>query len=262
MVYRFELKRQLVGTLLWACVLAAVLWVLVYGFYPIFLECRPVVEVYIASFPAGFAEAFGFDLDDLFGFDSYYNLVYLYEALLGAIMISTAAVVVFGREKKEKCADFLMTRPAGRGLIFGKKLLCCLTLLLIADAPYMALYLLSHSQKAGSVDRVMWLSALCLPLTQLVFLSIGTFAAVFLRRVRTPAGLGTGIGMFAFLMSVVHSLTEKEVFWYVSPLFYFNPETVVKTGSYDVPCVVLAAVLILMLTGAAYFRYTRQDLTD
>lgn len=260
MIYRFELKRQLGGTLLWAFVLAGVLWLLVYGFYPIFLECRPIVEEYISAFPEGFAEAFGFDLDDLFGFDSYYNLVYLYEALLGAIMISTTAIAVFSREKREKCGDFLMTRPVSRGRIFGKKLLCCLTLMLIADAPYIGLYLLSHYQRTGTFARVTWLSMLCLPLTQLVFLSIGIFAAVFLRRVRSAAGLGTGIGMFAFLLSVVHSLTEKDVFQFLSPLFYFSPEAVVKTGSYNIACVILASALILTLTAAAYVRCVRQDL--
>lgn len=260
MIYRFELKRQLGGTLLWAFALAGVLWLLVYGFYPIFLECRPIVEEYIAAFPAGFAEAFGFDLDDLFGFDSYYNLVYLYEALLGAIMISTTALGVFAREKREKCVDFLMTRPVGRGEIFFQKLLCCLTLMVIADGPYLALYLLSHYQKTGGFDRVTWLSMLCLPLTQVVFLSVGMFAAVFLRRIRSAAGLGTGIGMFAFLLSVVHSLTEKEAFRFLSPLFYFSPETVVKTGGYDPACVALASALIVTLTGAAYVRWTRQDL--
>ena len=263
MVYRFELKRQLTGILLWAFVLAAVLWLLVYGFYPIFLDCRPIMENYIASFPAGFAEAFGFNLDDLFGMDSFFSLVYLYEALLGAIMMTVTAVCVFGREKKEKCADFLMTKPVSRSVIFGKKLLGCLTLLVIGDLPYLALFLISR-RDFGNMETItgqVWLSMLCLPLTQLVFLSIGIFAAVFLRRIRSAAGLGTGIGMFAFLLSVVHSLTEKEAFKFLSPLFYFSPQAVADTGGYDVPCLVLAVTLMLILTGAAFWKYTREDLT-
>ena len=123
MIYRFEIKRQLMNALVWAFVILAVFMLLVYGFYPVFLDCRPILEEYIASFPPGIAKAFGFDLDDLFGFESYSGMVYLYVSVLGAIMISSAAISVFAREKKEKCRDFLMTKPVRRGVVFGKKLL-------------------------------------------------------------------------------------------------------------------------------------------
>lgn len=260
MIFRFEGKRQLTGALIWAAVLALVLWLMLYGFYPLFLDCRPIVERYIAAFPEGFATAFGFNLDDLFGFASFYNLVYLYEALLGAILAATLSLAVFGREKKEKCADFLMTKPVGRAAIFFQKLLCCLSLLILTDIPYLALYLISLRHFGSEITAAAWLGAFCLPLTQLLFLAAGVFAAVFLRRVRSAAGLGASIGMFAFLLSVVHSLVEKDGLQFVDPLFYFSPKVVFQYGRYDVPCAALALVLTGALVGAAYCKYTREDL--
>lgn len=262
MIYRFEIKRQLMNALIWAFVILAVFSLLVYGFYPVFLDCRPILEEYIASFPPGIAKAFGFDLDDLFGFESYSGMVYLYVSVLGAIMISSAAISVFAREKKEKCRDFLMTKLVRRGVAFGKKLLCCLTLIGIVSVPYMALYLYRacDSREAHAVTATMWLNAMSLPLTQLLLMSIGIFTAVFLRKVRSAAGLGMGIGMFAFLLSAVFSLTEKEGLKYVSPLYYFSPNAVAKSGGYDPACVALAAVLFLTLLIASFVKYTREDL--
>ncbi|MPM46978.1 hypothetical protein SDC9_93685 [bioreactor metagenome] len=106
----------------------------------------------------------------------------------------------------------------------------------------------------------MALSMLCLFFTQLVFLSFGIFAAVILRRIRSASALGVGIGMFAFLLSIVYSLTEKEIFKYISPLYYFSPNAVAEAGSYDIPCVLPAVALTVGLTAAAYLIYTKADI--
>ena len=81
-----------------------------------------------------------------------------------------------------------------------------------------------------------------------------------MRKVRSAAGLGMGIGMFAFLLSAAFSLTEKEGLKYVSPLYYFSPNAVAKSGGYDPACVALAAVLFLTLLIASFVKYTREDL--
>lgn len=261
MIYRFELRRELTITLIWTAMICAVLLFLLYGFYPIFLESRAVMEKYMASFPPTVAITFGFNLENLFSFESFYGMVYLYESILGGIMISSVSLAVFAREKHFKCSDFLLTKPQTRSKIFWKKLLCCLTLIVIVNIPYAALYLMSYFDYTGTqLTASVVLNVLCLPLTQLVFLSFGVFLAVNLRKIRSAAGLGTEIGIFAFLMSVVHSLTEKEIFKYLSPLFYFNPNTVAETGGYDLSSVATAVILALGLFAVAYWRYTRSDI--
>lgn len=259
-VYRFELKRQIPNTLIWTAVISAVLWLMLFGFYPIFLDSRRVVEEMLSAFPAGFAAAFGFDLDDLFGYTSFSGMIYLYESLLGAIMAAGTALAVFAREKQNKCADFLLTKPVSRGSVFFQKLLCCLTLLLIINIPYLALFAAGYFHYTGAaLNGQVVLCALCLLLTQFVFTAFGIFAATFLRRVRSASGLGAGIGLFALLLSMLYSLTEKEFFKFISPLFYFSPNTVAEKGGYDIACAVTAIILMLGMSVAAYIRYTKSD---
>lgn len=262
MVYRYELRRQIRGDLAWGAVLAAVLWGLQYGFYPLFLDSQAVVEEYIAAFPEGFAAAFGLDATDLFGVESFFNLVYLYEAVLGACMAGILALTVFDREKRDRCGDFLLTRPVGRGQIFGKKWLACLTLVALCDIPYGALFLYSQWDWAGlRLDEAgVWLRLLCLPLTQVLYLSFGCFAAVFLRRVRSATGLGAGLGLAGFLLSAIQSLTEEEMLQYISPLHYFDPKAVAQTGGYDIATAAVALGLMALCTAAAFLKYTREDL--
>lgn len=261
MIYRFELRRQLPSALVWTAVLCAVLWLMIYGFYPIFLESRSIMEEFLQAFPPEVMAAMGFNLDDIFRFESFSCMVYLYEGVLGAIMISSASIAVFAREKNNKCTDFLLTKPKTRAELFGKKLLCCLTLVGISGVSYMLLFLLGawHFSGGGMPSKEMLLCVFCLPLTQLVFLSIGIFLAVFLRKIRSATGLGCGIGIFAFLLAALYSLTEKDAMKFISPLYYFSPNAVMDTGGYDRSCVITALVLMAGLTAASFWKYTRED---
>lgn len=260
-VFRFELKKQLASALIWTGVITAVLWLMLYGFYPVFLSSREAMENMIASFPAGVAAAFGFDLDDMFSFKSFSGMVYLYEGILGAIAAAVTAIAVFAREKQSKCMDFLLTKPLSRSEIFFQKLLCCIVIVAIINIPYIALFSASFFDYTGAatLSGTIVLSVLCLFFTQLVFFSIGIFAAVFVRRIRSSSGLGTGIGIFAFLLSIVHSLTELKIFKFFSPIYYFSPVSISETGGYDAATAVTAVILIIVLTGAAFVRYTKSD---
>lgn len=260
-VFRFELKKQLASAFIWTGVITAVLWLMLYGFYPVFLSSREAMENMLASFPAGVAAAFGFDLDDMFSFKSFSGMVYLYEGILGAIAAAVTAIAVFAREKQSKCMDFLLTKPLSRSEIFLQKLLCCFVIVAMINIPYIALFSASFIDYTGAttLSGAIALSVLCLFFTQLVFLSIGIFAAVFIRRIRSSSGLGTGIGIFAFLLSIVHSLTELEIFKFFSPIYYFSPASISETGGYDAATVITAVILIIVLTGAAFVRYTKSD---
>ena len=261
MVFRFELRRQLPGAAVWALAVCGVLAMMLFWFYPLFLDSRGAVEQMLASFPPQAAAALGFAVDDIFRFDTFAGLVYLYDGLLAAIMACGLGAAVFAREKRSKCTDFLFTRPCPRSAVFAQKLLCCTVLVAGLNVPYIAVFLAGAAHYTGETrpSATLWLSMLCLFFTQLVFLAFGVFAGVFLRRVRSPAGLGMGVGMFAFLLAAVQSLTEKRAFAYVSPLYYFSPAAVAETGGYDVPCAATGAVLCLALLAAAFVRYTRAD---
>lgn len=185
-VFRFELRRAWVGAAVWTLVLAGLLCGLIAGALPAFLESRAAVENMLAGFPPAFAAAFGLQMDNLFSFGGFYAFGFLYYSLFGAIMASGIGLDLFSREKREKCMDFLLTKPRLRERLFFEKLFAALLLLLASNAVFVACSLALYRAYAPApqvMGRAL-LAASALLLTELLFLAIGACAAVFARRVR------------------------------------------------------------------------------
>ena len=261
-VFRFELRRTWVGVAVWTLVMIGLLAGLITGALPAFLESRAGVENMLANFPPAFAAAFGLQMDNLFSFGGFYSFGFLYFSLFGAIMASGLGLNLFSREKREKCMDFLLTKPRARSRLFLDKLLAALAMLFTSNllfiAESLALYrayapaplLLGHALLAAT--SLLW--------TELLFLSIGAVIAVFARRVRSVSGLATAIGFAGFLLSALHSLLEEENLRYITPYQYYDTAKAFFDGAFEAKYALIGAALTLGLMIAAYTRYTRADI--
>ena len=245
-IFKFELKKQLPSVLIWTIVILALQWLLIEGFYPVFLDSKVTMQELINGFPPEFLKAFGFNLDDIFSFPSYTSMTFLY-------------LSIFAREKQNKCQDFLFSKPQKRTQIFIQKLLASLVSLIILNIPYLGLFYYSVSKYVGKIDASLVQNSLGLFFTQLWFMSLAIFLATYLKRIRSSAGMGTSVGLFAFLLSAVYSLTEKEIFKYFAPLNYFSPNAIVMNGSYDLGSVITAVVTFVGLLGLSYYKFIKKD---
>ena len=120
-VFRFELRRAWGGAAVWTLVILGLLGGLIIGALPAFLDSRAGVEAMLGSFPPAFAAAFGLQLDNLFSFGGFYSFGFLYYSLFGSIMVAIIGLDLFSREKREKCMDFLLTKPRTRSRLFSEK---------------------------------------------------------------------------------------------------------------------------------------------
>ena len=261
-VFRFELRRTWVGILVWTLVLTALLGGIIAGALPAFLQSRAGVENMLKSFPPAFAAAFGMQMDNLFSFGGFYAFGFLYFSLFGAIMASGLGLNLFSREKREKCMDFLLTKPRERGRLFFEKLLAALCLLLASNFFFILESLILYRVYAPApllYDRAL-LAASSLLWMELLFLSIGAVIAVFARRVRSVSGLATAIGFAGFLLSALHSLLELEDLRYITPFSYYDTAKAFFDGTYEPKYALVGAALTLVMMVAAYARYTRADI--
>lgn len=261
-VFRFELRRTWVGILVWTLVLCGLLGGMIAGALPAFLQSRAGVEHMLASFPPAFAAAFGMVMDDLFSFGGFYAFGFLYFSLFGAIMAAGLGLNLFSREKREKCMDFLLTKPRERGRLFLEKLVAALSLLLASNFFFILESLMLYRAYAPAplmVDRAL-LAASSLLLTELLFLAVGAAIAVFARRIRSVSGLATAIGFAGFLLSALHSLLEEEKLLYITPFSYYNTSKAFFEGAFEPKYALVGAALTLGLMLAAYARYTRADI--
>ena len=261
-VYRFELRRAWLGACIWTLVLAALLIGLIAGALPAFLESRLAVESMLENFPPAFRAAFGMQLDNLFSFGGFYAFGFLYFSLFGAIMASGIGLDLFSREKREKCSDFLLTKPRKRSRLFLEKLLAALTLLLASNAVFIGVSLALYRAYAPAPLQMghALLAASSLLLMELLFLAICASIGVFAKKVRSVSGFATAVGFAGFLLSALHSLLEEEKLRYITPFKYFDAGKAFFDGSFDARYALTGVALTLVLLIAAYARYTRADI--
>lgn len=260
-VFRFELRAQLRGFLVWTVSLLGVFLLLILGFYGPFMSGRETTEQALASLPPAFSAVFGVELDRIFSYGGFFQFLYTYIGLMGAIMASSLALAAFSREKRAKCVDFLLTKPISRGRAFLLKLLSCLALLVLFNflflAASMAAYAGNGQEPSGMGTLALASSSLFF--MQLTFLSIGALYAVLARRVRSVSGTATALGFAGFLLMALCSLTREEALRYLSPLTYFSPQAVFLTGGFEIRYVLTAAAVIAACAALAYGTYCHSD---
>ncbi len=260
-VYLFELRRAWKGALVWAAVLLAFLIAMVVGIYPMFLDSRASMEAVIDGFPKEFKAAFGVFMDDIFSFGGFYSFCFLYAAVMGAAMASSLGLGLFSREKRAKCMDFLMTKPASRGRLFFAKLLAALTLLAAANAAYTAVFTAMSLPRSGGAPAG-WavLAGSALLFTQLIILAASVFFGVFLKKVRSVAAGAVAITMAGFVLTALGNLLEDRASRFLAVYGYFDVNLALKEGRFDAPLALTAAAASAVLLAAAYVGYCRGEI--
>ncbi len=261
-VFRFELRRVWSGAVVWTGIIVALLVALITGALPAFMDSRAGVESMLASFPPAFAAAFGLQLDNLFSFGGFYSFGFLYFSLFGTIMAAGIGLDIFSREKREKCMDFLLTKPRARNRLFVEKMLAALSLILASNVLFVAESLALYRAYAPAPLEFGYalLAASSLCCTEIVMFSIAVFAAVFARKVRSVSGAATAIGFAGFLLSALYSLLEEEKLRYITPFQYFDTAKAFFDGAFEAKYALTGVALTLVLLCASYLRYTRADI--
>lgn len=260
-IYAFEMKSQLKTFIIWSVSLVLVFLLFMSGLYHIFMDSKADIEKAYSGFPPAFAAAFGIVIARIFSYGGFFQFIYTYIAIIGAIMASSIALTAFSREKRAKCVDFLLTKPVLRGRIFFTKLLSCLTMLVIANILFVGVSLfayLGNGQDAAQVGRLIGASC-SLFLTQLVFLSFGILYAASARKVRSVSGIATAFGFAGFILSAMYSMLREEVIRFIAPLIYFEPISFFTTGGFEVKYAVTAFAVTAACLCLSYVKYVRYD---
>jgi len=260
-VFLFELRQQLRQILLQTVVLSGLLMLFILGMYPIYLSAQDQVQTMLSGFPPQFATMFGMDVTNIFSYGGFYSFGNLYLVLVGAIMAASLGFAVFAREKRSRCADFLLTKPLGRTRTFCAKLLACIVGLLVVNLVFVAVSIALYEgtgEDSLAVSTVA-LVALGMAGTQLVFLSLSVLLSVFMRRVRSASGPATMLGFMGFVMTALVNLTGEQTLRYFSPSQYFDPSTVFSGSSYDGGYVMCALVVIVACLAISFVRYRAFD---
>jgi len=260
-MFLFETKTQLKSFLVWAASLIGMFLLFVAAFYGAFMDSKEAIKQALESLPPAFALIFGISMNTIFTFGGFFQFIYTYIGLIGAIMAVSFALSAFAREKRSKCVDFLFVKPVHRSSVFAYKLLSCFMLIIVTNLLFVGCAVVSYTvnnQASSGIGRLI-LASLSLFFMQLVFLSMGILYATFAKKVRSISGTATAFGFAGFILTALHSLIKEEMIRYVSPLTYFNPSTVFLTGRFETKYVITAAAISIACIALSYVKFCRSD---
>ena len=260
-IFAFEIKAQLKSFLVWAISLLGLFVLLAVAFYGPFMDSKAAVETALGALPPAFSAVFGVNIDTIFSYGGFFQFVYTYLGLVGAIMAASIGLFAFSREKRSKCVDFLFSKPVGRSRIFSIKLLSCLTLIVVMNILFVVTSAISYTANSPDTTGMgtLVLASLSLLFMQLVFLSMGILYAVFARKVRSVSGTATAFGFAGFILMALYSLIKEDILRYISPLTYFNPGTVLATGGFEAKYAITAAIVVIACIVLSYISYCKSD---
>ncbi|NLY09040.1 MAG: ABC transporter permease subunit [Tissierellia bacterium] len=257
----YEIKSSIKSSIIWTVAIIATFTFLMLGAFPTYSNAKQEIVSLLNNYPPQFLLAFGLNIEKLFSFEGFYNFSYGYIGLMGGIMAVALSISTFGREKMYKATDFLLTKPMSRELIFIRKLLACLAIIISVNIVYIVAGIAVRSV-SGDVsysigEYILILSGFLF--LQLVFLAIGIIIATLSKRIRSVAGTATAVGFTAFILSAISNIFEDKHIEYAAPLKYFEPIYIIDKGIYEPKLIAAAVIVIALCCIISFFIYCRSD---
>lgn len=258
-VLTFELKRQLPSFLATSLLMAALLAALLLGLWPVFRDAQADVSAILASYPPEFLEAFGAG-GDVLSFTGFLSFIALYFELGAAIAGFGWGLATFGRERRDRCSDFLLTLPASRGHVFAQKLACCLVGVALLTLACVVTAIGVAGRSGIDVDEGrLALATAGFGAVAFVFMAAGALIGALAPRVRSVSAWASCAGVTGFVLGVLPELAGDDKLKAISPFSWFAPAAVMDNGAFDAGYLAVAGVLALGLLAFACVVYARSD---
>ncbi|MDD2371113.1 MAG: ABC transporter permease subunit [Firmicutes bacterium] len=231
-------------------------------FFPAFTKDASAFLKLLEGFPQVFQNAFGIDLKNILSIMGFYAFILFYVTLIASIQGMNLGVSILSKEEREKTADFLMTKPASRRKILLSKLGASVSIVLVSNLLF---YLVSYIStiiivKDSFSFKIFTLLHLSVFLVEMVFLAIGFFVGVFLKRVKSTISITMAVvfSFFAIGAFAVNSSSDK--MRYLTPFKYFDTSYIQKNSSLELSYLIVSIVVILVCLVGSYIIYVNKDI--
>ena len=255
-----ELRRGRLALIIWAAVLSFTL--------AVSILILPMLEAEIAEMEAmlesmgPFMEALGMENVNFAEFTSYFGSECGETlGLGGAIFAALLGISLLSKEEKEHTAEFLLSHPISRARIVTEKLLSAVVRILLLNLAVFLVSLVSILAIGADADfKAISLLFLAFALLQTEILSISVGISAFLRR--SGVGIGIGVTFLLYALNLLSNLAEDvEFLRYLTPFGFASGAEILDTGSIPAIPLAVGAVVTALSVAAAYFGYTRKDIS-
>jgi ABC-2 type transport system permease protein len=261
-IYRHEFRARLKSVIIWSLALTAMV-MFYFSIFPVFADQAALTNQMLAKFPPALVEAFGLNRMDLSTVIGFYSFIFVFAQLCLAIQAGNYGFGLVSVEESELTADFLLSKPVSRAQVMTSKILAALTSLLITQliiwgASFIAIELFRGNRDYEPATVILLLVSMMI--LQLFFMSVGIVISLLVKRVRsvTPFSLGLGFGMY--VLNAFAGIFGDVKLEYITPFKHLDPAYIVQHNGYNLPLVLISAIVIAVSVGISYWRYIRRDI--
>jgi ABC-2 type transport system permease protein len=222
------------------------------------------IATIVNQFPKTVQTIFGLSGFDLSKASGYYGVLFLYIALMGAVHAVLLGSEIISKEERDRTSEFLFARPLARARAVTAKLLAGLTNLVVINIVTLlsSIYFIDYFTKGQDITRYIVLLMASLFMLQLIFFSIGTAVAGFVKKPKAAASIASSVLMATFLLMFLINLNgDLDFLKYLTPFKYYDALTILVSNSLSVGYIVLSTGLVVAATYATYYFYAKRDLS-
>ena len=261
-IFVHEFKTNMRSVITWSISLALLVFVFS-SIYSGFAVEAEILNQTLEKFPQEFLMAFGMDGIDLSTVLGFFTLAIVFCQICVSIQAANYGISLVSIEEREMTADFLLTKPVGRTKILTSKLLAAVASLAITNlVVWASSFIFINIYRDGRPYEAKTLSLLLLTMAfmQLFFLTVGMLISLLPRKIRsvTPYSMGMVFGLY--VLNAFGDMIGEDKLSYITPFRHFDPNNIVRSGSYDLPLVLISVVLIVLSIGGSYLLYTKRNI--
>jgi ABC-2 type transport system permease protein len=259
-IYLYEMKAYRKSTIIWSIGLVALVG-LFFFMFPSIAKDADEYKKLLEGYPESVRKAMGIEIENLFSILGYYSYSFMYISLFGAIQAMNMGTSILSKEVREKTADFLLTKPVKRTSIVSAKLLAALTSLITTNI----IYLFFSNMMAGLVanedfsSKVFFFISLSLLFIQLIFLALGFFISVIVRKIKSVITVSLSFVFGFFLIGLISSANGDDFKRFLTPFKYFDTGYIIKHSSYEIPFLLTGSFITVILMILSYIIYLKKD---
>lgn len=256
-LFRYEWKRNQKYILSWAAALGACIFFMT----PVYYGMIGTAEALPVAFgEGGFLETLGVSLALFMEPLGMYAYLTGFFMIPGGIFGMHLGLCLYGKECTEHTAEYLFTKPCGRGMIFRAKALCLFCGVLAVGMGYLLFSLLTMLLfHPGFSVREFFLVAFSFLLVTLFFGGMGLLIGICRPQNRSPL-LTAGLVVFsAYGVTAFSRTVAVRPLSFLSPFSFFSPTEIHALGFYEGDYLLWYLLWVTAFFALAYRRQKKHE---
>ncbi len=256
-----ELRQYRKALIIWTLSISATV-VFFLSIFPSYSADAELVAKLFSSFPEAVRKAFGLDIQNFLTPLGFYAYILTFVIVTGAVQATNIGAGIVSKEGAGKTVDFLMSKPISRNKILGSKLAASLVMLVTTNVAFIASALTMAvlvSERDFSIQTFVLLSGI-LFLVQIMFFAIGFLISVSVTKIKSVVSVSLPLVFAFFTVGIFDSVLGIENVRYMTPFKFYDPNSVLKDGRYELRFLVIEAVFVVAAIVTSFVIYSRKDI--